>query len=115
MANFPSINPAHSVIEIPVFDTLIIGYGNKTEQRLKRNSTVQKTFRLTWRSLNNTDKASIYDFYVARGGAFESFSWTNPVDNVAYTVRFKQDTFNMEYFSYQLWNLGEVEFVEVTA
>lgn len=112
---FPSVNPDYSVIEIPLFSTQVITYGNKIEQRIKRNSVVQKTFKLKWTLLNATDKGSIYNFFLARYGSWDVFTWVNPVDSVTYTVRFKQDTFNTEYFSYQLWNLGETEFIEVVS
>ncbi|GAB63109.1 hypothetical protein KSU1_C1513 [Candidatus Jettenia caeni] len=114
MAAFPSIKPNYSVIETYSFNTHIINYGNKVEQRIKMNSAAQTIFRLRWEALSNADKATIQAFFVARGGAFESFAWTNPVDNVAYTVRFKEDAMNAEYFSYQLWNLQEIEFIEVS-
>lgn len=115
MAAFPNINPDYSVIENYSFNTTIINYGNKIEQRIKKSSAARTEFKLHWGILNSADKATINAFFIARGGAFESFTWTNPVDNVVYTVRFKEDDMNAEYFAYQLWNLNEVTFIEVGA
>lgn len=115
MATFPSINPSYSVIESSRFNTHIINYGNKIEQRVAINSLVQKSFKLMWKVLTPSEKGIIADFFVARKGAFESFTWVNPLDVVSYTVRFKDDAANFEYFDYLLWQLQTVEFVEVSA
>lgn len=40
---------------------------------------------------DQVDADAIWSFYVARKGAFEAFLWTNPLDDVQYTVRFERD------------------------
>lgn len=113
MATFPSINPSYTVSERVHFNTQIINYGNKVEQRIALNSLGRRSFRLQWNSLSPTDKGTILDFFVARKGAFESFTWTNTILGVSYKVRFKEDSANFEYFDYLLWRLQAIEFVEV--
>lgn len=114
MATFPSINPSYSVIETPMFNTHIINYGNKIEQRIAMDSAVRRSFKLYWKFLSTADKTTIYNFFVARLGAYDSFTWVNPIDSVSYTVRFKDDMCNIEYFDYLLWQVQQVEFIEVS-
>ena len=114
MATFPSINPSYSVIESVSFNTQIIGYGNKVEQRIALDSIGRKGFKLQWTSLSPADKSTIKDFFIARLGAFDAFTWTNPLDSIAYNVRFQEDMLNAEYFDYLLWDINQVEFIEVS-
>ena len=114
MAVFPSINPSYSVVETPLFNTQVINYGNKIEQRIAMDSVVRKSFKLYWKSLTTAEKTTVYDFFVARLGAFEAFTWVNPIDSVSYNVRFKEDACNVEYFDYLLWQIQQVEFIEVS-
>ena len=113
MATFPSINPSYSVTEIPSFNTKIIGYGNQIEQRIAINSIANKIYRLQWNILTPAEKDTLYNFFVARLGSYDSFTWTNVIDSVSHTVRFKEDSANFEYFNYLLWRLQTVEFREV--
>ena len=114
MTAFPSINPSYGVTVTPNFNTLIINYGNKVEQRIALNVGGQSTFKLSWKILTPTDKETIYNFFIARLGATQSFTWTNVINNVTYTVRFKQDSINFEYFDHLLWELNQVELIEVS-
>ena len=114
MATFPaSPKPTWVFTESNNFNTHIINYGNKIEQRIAINSLNQKKFKLRWRSLSAANKNTIQSFFVARLGAYESFTWVNPLDSASYTVRFMQDSMSTEYFNYLLWEINEVEFLEV--
>lgn len=113
MAAFPDINPSFSVIESVSFNTQIINYGNKIEQRVAINSLSQTTYTVHWRVLTSANKQLIQDFFIARKGAFEAFTWTNLLTDVVYNVRFKADIMSAEYFNYLLWSINEVAFLEV--
>lgn len=115
MAAFPEINPSFSVRESISYNTYVINYGNKIEQRIAINSLGQITYAVHWRVLTPTNKQTIQDFFIARKGSFEAFTWTNLLTSTTYTVRFKADIMNAEYFNYLLWQINEVEFLEVIA
>lgn len=117
MATFPTItNRERTIIKIPMFQTLTINYGNKVEQRISLDSAVRYKFQITWNSaLKSTELASISNFFIARKGAYESFSWVNPEDSVTYTVRFEEDLINITYFHFQLYELNQITLIEVSA
>lgn len=114
MATFPSILPSYNIIEIPIFSTTIIKYVGKKEQRISNWGTCQMHFKLQWKLLSDTDKTTLQNFFIARKGAFESFTWVHPKTSVSYTVRFLEDLATFEAFYVSLWALHEVEFIEVT-
>jgi len=97
------------------WNTLIIDYGNLVEQRIALNSTAQKAMAARWRSLTNTNRKIITDFFDARKGSFEAFTFVDPTDSTSRTVRFLRDKINASYFNYLLWELNTVEFLEVGA
>lgn len=117
MATFPTITDRErTIVKIPMFRTLTINYGNKIEQRISLDSAVRYKFQMTWESkLKATELASISDFFIARKGAYESFSWVNPEDSVTYTVKFEEDLINISYFHFQLYELNQINLIEVAA
>lgn len=116
MTAFPSINPSYTVRVSTQYNTLITSFNNNvSEQRISLSSVPRRTFSLRWAILTPTDKETISDFFEARKGSFESFTWTNTILGASYTVRFKEDTINFEYFNYLMWSCNTVEFIEVSA
>ena len=115
MAYFPSVNPSYSLIKIPMFRTHVVEYGNKVEQRLARDSAARYKFQMNFTKLNSTDANSIVSFFITCKGRFTSFSLVNPEDSQIYTVRFDDDVMNLDYFMYQLYNLNQVNFIQVSA
>lgn len=75
---FPSVSPSLSFFEIPEFSTHIISYGNKIEQRIQGNSAERWRFKLWWRVLSEQDKQTLQQFFLARKGAFEAFTFNHP-------------------------------------
>lgn len=115
MAAFPSINSSYDFQVIPTFNTAVIKYRNKVQQRIKLNSATQRYFNLRFDKLSAADKNTIRDFFIARGGRFESFTFTNPEDSTGYTLIFLADELNISWFVQQLFRLNQVQFEEVTA
>lgn len=75
---FPTaIYPNYSLVKIPEFDTNIIDYGNKVEQRISKWSDPKYKFRVKWNSLGLGNKKTILDFFLARKGAYEAFYFRN--------------------------------------
>ena len=76
---FPDLPPPnYSLLEMPSFDTTILPYGNRVEQRINKQGKPRWTFNLTWDSLSNKDKNTLEQFYIARKGAYEKFVWNHP-------------------------------------
>lgn len=78
MPTFPSVSPSLSFFETTEFATQVIGYKNKVEQRIQLNSGERWRFRLQWRTLSEQDKQTIQQFFLARRGRFESFTFNHP-------------------------------------
>lgn len=176
LSSFPSVISSYSVIKTPQFDTRIIGYGGKTEQRISMQDDPRHTLKLKFEILIPSDLDLIEAFFRTCKGAYTAFylpapdevyrskiwaantaytanqivrptivnghsykcttagtshattepTWTTTINGTnsdgtvtwtenTYTVRFKEDVINLDYFTYNLYNLGEIEFIEVAA
>ena len=105
--------PSYGIKKIPLFQTEIIDYGGATEQRIARWAGVRHRFKISFNGLTKDEADALYDFYIARKGAFEPFRWTNPEDNTQYIVRFEKDIINHDAFTLRLYRFGEIELLEV--
>lgn len=176
LSNFPSVISQYSVIKIPQYETRIIGYGGKTEQRLSMQDDPRLSLKLKFELLIPSDLDLIEAFFRTCKGAYTAFylpapdeiygdkiwkantaytanqiirpttvnshsykcttagtshastepTWTTTINGTnsdgtvtwtenTYTVRFAEDVINIDWFTYALYNLGEIEFLEVTA
>lgn len=75
--NFPVVDWSYSLIKIPLFDTKIINYGNKVEQRIANVSVPR--YKIKGKFSNFTDETAdaVMAFFEARKGAFEAFYLQN--------------------------------------
>ena len=111
---FPAISSSHVLLRIPMFNTNVLSYGSKVEQRICLDPDPQWKLKLRFNKKSPALADQIIDFFIARKGKHESFTIPDEKGTV-YTARFAEDSINIEYFSYMLYNLGEVEFIEVAA
>jgi len=58
------------------------------EQRRRRTSKITRTFEIKSPYLTKSQLAQYVDFFLARYGSYERFTFTNPNDDVSYNVRF---------------------------
>lgn len=93
--------------------TLISNYGNGVEQRRNKVSGAGRIISFPLKYLSSSDLSTLYNFYVARLGATQSFNFT--YKSTTYTVRFKQDGLSWEWFSESWINAGTIELQEVAA
>lgn len=70
-------------------NVLISEFDTGPEQRRVKGPPRRK-WALRFRK-DQVDADAIWSFYVERRGAFEAFLWTNPLDDIEYTVRFERD------------------------
>ena len=98
MATFPVIYRHGTEVQQPAVDSMDNTYaadpvvrsqsaGGYTTSRARFTRLTRKwSVRYTWMSVAN--KVTMLAFEDARVGGSESFTWTNPSDSTAYTVRF---------------------------
>lgn len=113
LPQFPTTLPNYRRVKTPMARTEIIDYGTGVEQRIARWDIVFHRFKLSFETLSKTEADLLYDFFVARQGAFDAFEWTNFDDSTTYVVRFSADLLDHDYFTYQLYTLGEIDLQEV--
>ena len=116
MATYPTMTVAYTFHRVPIFKTLVIGYGNKVEQRLSLDSAVRYRFEIIYtQNLLKVDADTIIAFFIARKGSYESFTFVDLESGSSYTVRFLEDMTQFGYFSHKLYNLQMVSLIEVSA
>jgi len=75
--------------------TLISPFENGAEQMRSKWSEPLREWTLHFLKLKTVGN-ELRDFWIARRGPAGSFYWTSPIDDVQYTVRFKEDNFMRE-------------------
>jgi len=79
MATFPeSIYPRYPIQIIPIWDTLIHTADSGAEQRRQKSLYPRFDVKFSLYGLSYSDAQTIWDFYMARKGAFEPFYWFDP-------------------------------------
>lgn len=73
MAVFPSVQPAYGTVIDPQWKTQISGYDTGSEQRMSKRQFAVIDFKLKFPHLSKADARLIWEFYMARRGAFEAF------------------------------------------
>ncbi len=76
------------VLDYPVLTSRFAG---QTEQRRLKTNKKLIGFRIASPALTEAGMQEYRDFYTARQGEFESFTFVSPFDGVSYTVRFDGD------------------------
>ncbi|MCK5617314.1 DUF2460 domain-containing protein [Candidatus Pacearchaeota archaeon] len=111
--NDVGLDPEFSFSTETSFKTLVsTGEAGKERRRSKR-STQRREWKLKFGLLSDVEVALIWDFYLARKGAFGSFTWVDPVEGGSpVTVRFKDDNLTKNYFKANAYNLS-FAFIEV--
>ena len=92
------------------YRTLITEFESGKEQR-RSKGTPRRRWSLKFRK-DQVDADAIWSFYVARKGAYQAFTWTNPVDGVTHRVRFADDNLTRQVFWRLCYEYG-ITFLEV--
>lgn len=113
LETFPtlSVNPDFPIITTPIWDTHIVR-GEKLEQRESYRNNCLLHFRFSYRYITDADRKLIEDFFDARKGSYEKFTWVNPETNLSYTVRFATDRLSKIYPIYNSWDIPDIELIE---
>ena len=104
MATFPTVIPDYTFKEETQYATLTSTMWGPEQRRNKWGP--KKLFSLRFNHITTGDMRYIWDFFIARKGDYNSFTWVHPETSTSYTVRFAQpelkidevgpDAFNME-------------------
>jgi hypothetical protein len=105
--------PSFSFFEVPTFDTAVIEFGGRSEQRLSLDDDVQWRYRLRWLRLAPAAVQTLLDFFLARHGAHQRFTLIHPLTGELRTVRFALDMAEVELYKYRLYQFRELELIEV--
>ncbi len=84
---------------VPEFDTNVVVFENKKEQRSPNYDVAKERFKLVFQLLNKADTNTLIDFFKARKGQFEAFLLNNHIDGQTYTVRFASDKLSLNYLN----------------
>lgn len=86
--------------------TTLISEGEQGEERRRSKRTAGiEGFSVVHNRLTTSQKNAMKAFFDAKKGANTSFTWTDPVSSVEYTVRFKNDKIVFSYNSYGRWSV----------
>lgn len=94
------------------FKTLISAGEGGRERRRSKVSAPLLSFSCPLKYLSSADLTTLYNFYVARKGAYEAFNLT--VAGTSYLVRFAKDGLTWDWFQ-QNWRNSSIEVRQVTA
>ena len=84
MATFPeTVNPQLPIIIEPVWDTLIHTTDSGAEQRRQKSLYPRFNVTLKFYGITASEAQTIWDFYCARKGAFESFYFYDPAPDMS--------------------------------
>lgn len=111
IGNFTS-QPDFVVEEEKSFNTLVSQFENGAEQRRSKWHLPLRRFRLQFNNRSLAEYAAVRDMFDDAMGAYDIFTWVNPVDSVSYTVRFEADSFRSLLKAYEIYDFS-FGFVEV--
>jgi hypothetical protein len=92
--------------------TLLSEFENGSEQRRNKWSQDKRKFSCVFKNRTKSEFETVRDFIIARKGAYESFTFTNPNDSTSYTVRLDGDTFAAQNKAFNLYDF-DLKFIEV--
>lgn len=112
METYPSVPiPGFPIKEKIFYDTLITSLVG-AEKRRSRHTTVTRYWTLNYHAIHDGDCGYLWDFFNARKGKYESFTFIHPESEVSYTARFVDDILKRKEIGLNLFDVG-IELVEV--
>ena len=106
--DFPILNqkPSFTFTETTTYKTLKSPFEDGYQLTRPLWTKPKKEWHIVYKYLSDSDYQTLRDFFEnsALGGAV-SFNWTNPVDNMSYEVRFKEDSLKAEYVTVGYWDV----------
>lgn len=88
--------------------------GGYVVARARHTRTPRKTFNTGYKSISDTDRTALLNFYDSVAGGTLIFDWTDPVDSVTWQVRFDGEM-SFKYTGMGATKLWDVNFKLVQA
>lgn len=111
MADF-ELEPDFTVLKRTKYDTIVTQFESGVEQRRPRRAQKIREWVLQFRNRPASEVATVQTLFDSKQGAYESFTWLNPVDAVTYTVRFMEDSFEHRNHAFGFYDF-DLTLVEV--
>ena len=101
-----SLPTASAVFEEEVsYNTNVIQFEDGGEVR-NSYGTVRRIFTLNYDRITKANRDLIVADYESQYGQYDTFSFTNPNDNTAYTVRYLEGSLEEEETGYEIYNIN---------
>ena len=97
--------------EITEFNILETEMESGVVQKRKKWSRSKKKFQIKFNVNTKTEILAIRDYFVARDGSYDTFTFTEPLSSTAYTVRFVEDSFELTRDNYGSYS-ASIELIE---
>ena len=82
--------------EITTFKVLTSEFENGVVQKRQKWHQSKKSWEIRFKTNTLTEIKAIRDYFISMTGSVTTFTFTEPLSCVAYTVRFKDDSFTVE-------------------
>ncbi len=90
--------------EITEIKVLTSEYENGVVQKRKKWHTNKKSFKIVFKVNTLIEIQAIRDYFIATDGSVDTFTFTEPLSSTAYTVRFKDNSFEIERLHFGVYN-----------
>lgn len=82
--------------ESTLTNIMIAEFESGVEQRRDKWGRTKKRFQINFPVMTKAEVEAIRDFYVSKNGSLDTFQFTNPIDGITRTVRFEDDSFDID-------------------
>ena len=100
-----SLQPDYAFEEIEKYDTIVTEFENGVEQRRPRWATSLKSWVFVYKNKNSTDVGTLQTLFSTKKGMYDTWYWTNPVNNTQYLVRFNTDELRVSLKAYGVYDV----------
>lgn len=98
VAVFPTLPGVICEGRVPFFSTTVQQASAGNELRVKRRDVGYRyELNVRWLRPWLNEHTTLFDFFVARNGSWDTFLFTDPVDAVQRAVRFMDDDLNLSF------------------
>jgi len=112
MADFTSYERNYPFTEEIAYNVITTDFENGAEQRRLKSENPKTIFTINFFPKTLTEATAIKAFFKARQGSYDTFTFTNPLDSVEYTVKFMDNSLKMERVAYNTVRM-QVVLIEV--
>ena len=112
MSTYPSIPvPDYPIKQDVMYDIISTDMPGKERTRA-RHTTSKRSWILKYSKIHGGDCTYLWNFFIARKGQHESFTFVHPETAVSYTARFAMDSLKREEIAENLFNVT-IDLLEV--